>query len=39
MGADIAVVSVTEDRDIIEKDIRSLESKLVQPAVFGYHMF
>ena len=39
MGADVAVVPVTEDRDIIKEDIRSLETKLVEPAVFGYHMF
>ena len=39
MGADVAVVPVTEDRDIIKEDIRSLETKLVELAVFGYHMF
>ena len=39
MGADVAVVPVTEDRDIIKEDIRSLETKLVEPAVFGYLMF
>lgn len=39
MGTDVAVVPVTQDRNIIKEDIRSLKTKLVEPAVFGYHMF
>ena len=39
IGTDVAVIAVAQDRDIIEKHIRSLQTELVEPAVFGYHMF
>ena len=34
MGTHIAVVTVAQDRQVIEKHIRSLKTKLVEPAVF-----
>ena len=35
----IAVVTVAQDRNVVEKHIRSLKAKLVEPAVFGYNIF
>ena len=34
IGADIAMIPVAQDRQVIEKHIRSLKTKLVKPAVF-----
>ena len=34
-----AVIAVAQDRDIIEKHIRSLQTELVEPAVFGDRVF
>ena len=39
IGAYVAVIPVAQNRQIIKKHIRSLKTKLVEPAVFGYHMF
>ena len=35
----VPVVPVAEDRDIVEKHIRTLKPKLVKPAVFGNQVF
>ena len=39
IGTDVAVIAVAQDRDIIEKHIRSLQTELVEPAVFGDRVF
>ena len=35
IGAYISIIPVAQNRNIIEKHIRSLKPKLVEPAVFG----
>ena len=39
IGTNISVVPVAQDRQVIEKHIRSLKTKLVKPAVFGNDKF
>ena len=39
MGAYISIVPMTKNRNIIEKNIRSLKTELVEPAIFGNDMF
>ena len=33
------MISVAQDRNVVEKHIRSLKAKLVKPAVFGNDKF
>ena len=39
VGAYVPVVPVAQDGQVVEKDIRPLESQLVKPAVFGDNEF
>ena len=39
IGTHIPVIPVAEDGDIVKKDIRPLEAKLIKPAVFGDNIF
>ena len=39
VGADVAVVTVTQNGNVVEKHIRPLQAKLVEPAVFGDDVF
>lgn len=38
IGAYIAVIPVPQDGDVVKEHIRTLESQLVEPAVFGNNM-
>jgi hypothetical protein len=35
VGADVSVVPVSQNGNIVKKHIRTLETKLIKPAVFG----
>ena len=39
VGAYVPVISVAQDRNIVEKHIRPLQSQLVEPAVLGDNTF
>lgn len=39
IGANVAVVPVAQNGNIVEKHIRPLQAQLVEPAVFGNDVF
>ena len=39
VGTHIAVVPVAQDGEVVEEDIRPLQSQLIQPAVLGNYKF
>lgn len=39
VGTDISIVAVAQNRNVVEEDIRSLKTELVEPAVFRDDVF
>ena len=39
VGTDISIVAVAQNRNVVEEDIRSLKTELVEPSVFRDDVF